>query len=51
MATGENCFTAGLTEDKVTELIENAAKFGTKYLMGNVCKCTTNATERALKEA
>ena len=48
MAAGENCFTAELTEDEVTKLLENAAKFGTKYLMENACKCTTNATERAL---
>ena len=37
MAAGENCFTAELTEDEVTELIENAAKFGTKYLVENAC--------------
>ena len=50
MAAGESCFTAELTEDEVTKLLENATKFGTKYLMANAYKCTTNANEWALKE-
>ena len=49
MAAEENCFAAELTEDEVTKLLENAAKFNGKCLqMYN--KCNWTSTKGSLKQ-